>query len=773
MDEESKKASSGQDPQNPPSLSQNIQKVVLTSLVGLLEAMFDDADDTLFDMAEKAPDNRSQALHFDTMRALRMDRPSILDNFRKALTDNLQGRTSNEGDLNSTPDDDKIELQDMDTLEQSIAITNMAGRGVQLCGQQFSNLKARLSWLRDNRNLSIPADAISPRAICLSFQRSMTPVRLDIETRLLVYKLFDLIVIARLSELFQALNSYLDGQGVPVRAPNIDKPQPRPAPMPAPRAGDEPVYTPSTQARHSGGAGYGSAPVPGFGHAQMAGGAVSSYGGTHHAGQYGQSAYAGGYSPYDAAANPGGRSGQARGARNGRVMGALNALQSVVMTSNDSVLLNRGWMDEQLRDALVSAHPEGGGGNGLPEGQSLLFDLVNTLFNDLLTDTKISNPVKVLLARLEIPVIKIALVDPEFFRRHLHPARELLCEVALLGGRIEDEESPLFHKLKALIETLLREFDQDIRIVERTLLSLRELSINEFRGGLNEKQARHQATNVSTINVAKQAVLRELRYQARGKVLPGPIKDFVLRAWAPHMGLQYAKHGADSEAWRNSSDLLARLIASLQNQALAEPSEARNTARQILLEELRYELGTSRLEQAAIDRHITELESYYEQADAEAELAAAESEEEADENVPSVVVDERSLQENLKTLLAPVLSINSWFQLHTGPEHKHGRWLKVQTFTPAKDHVRFANHRGQVVATKTFFELAEEICDGRSRPIFSNDRKFHKLQADLTFAIHAATTTQHEDADQDADQDVDKDDETDQAQQARLLEGQA
>src|SRR5690606_21326246 len=57
-------------------------------------------------------------------------------------------------------------------------------------------------------------------------------------------------------------------------------------------------------------------------------------------------------------------------------------------------------------------------------------NLVSMLFQFIIEDRNLAAPIKGLLSRLQIPLLKVAMVDRSFFGKGGHPARELLNEVA-------------------------------------------------------------------------------------------------------------------------------------------------------------------------------------------------------------------------------------------------------------------------------------------------------------------------------------------------------
>src|SRR5690606_27799687 len=59
-----------------------------------------------------------------------------------------------------------------------------------------------------------------------------------------------------------------------------------------------------------------------------------------------------------------------------------------------------------------------------------VINLVNMLFEFILQDRNLAAPMKNLISRLQIPIVKVALLDKTFFTKGGHAARRLLNDMA-------------------------------------------------------------------------------------------------------------------------------------------------------------------------------------------------------------------------------------------------------------------------------------------------------------------------------------------------------
>ena len=98
--------------------------------------------------------------------------------------------------------------------------------------------------------------------------------------------------------------------------------------------------------------------------------------------------------------------------------------------------------------------------------RSIWYRCCSSLF---LEDRNLAAPIKGLIARLQIPILKVAMLDKSFFSKGGHPARKLLNEVAnaSLGWVPSDpngdvERDPFYFKIETLVARIIDEFVDDV-----------------------------------------------------------------------------------------------------------------------------------------------------------------------------------------------------------------------------------------------------------------------------------------------------------------------
>ena len=96
-------------------------------------------------------------------------------------------------------------------------------------------------------------------------------------------------------------------------------------------------------------------------------------------------------------------------------------------------------------------------------------DVVSMLFDFFFDDEALPAPIKVLIGRLQIPILKVAILDKDFFNQKKHPARKLLDGISRASLGWSDnpgEEQALIDKIEEIVNFVINEFSDDISVFE-------------------------------------------------------------------------------------------------------------------------------------------------------------------------------------------------------------------------------------------------------------------------------------------------------------------
>ncbi len=505
-------------------------------LARLLRHMLDNADDTLFSLADKAQSDQRQNAYFDAMRALRITRGDIEAGFNERyryhvetfLTENDTGQTTSAAPDGGSTLADGLSLVDEQDLEASLALTGMVDKARNRLARELYAIERRYQAVLDRPDLGIDEIPIGPRMICQAFDRPMQTLSLEIEIQLIVYKLFDRDVMTHLTLLYDKVNAHFIGSGVlPVlrmavasgRAEEDDIEAP-PPPLP-----DEIVrgldQDPANVEAASAGAFTALRAL-----LQQAGPTV-------------------GVSPTGPAAT-------VTATDNSALIEIVAGLQRLDMASSTVILR------EKVDD--LEAHGE------LRQIDRDVICIVEMLFDYILEDPAVPADVRAQIGRLQIPLIRLALDDSQVFEDRQHPARRLINRMAHASVGIDESAegpSPLLGRIEQIVDTICTRFDgRDIGIFTTLLdefedfLETQTPAVDEAEQQRLEARERHALSEAWVGNTIAALI--------DGHCLPRPVFDIIEGPWKQVMLRAYLDGGEQATAWKEAQRFVEILIESVE-----------------------------------------------------------------------------------------------------------------------------------------------------------------------------------------------------------------
>ncbi|SDU81844.1 DUF1631 domain-containing protein [Pseudomonas mucidolens] len=533
-----------------------------------LQELFDNADDTLFEMADKARNNVDHNIFFEAMRDLRLKRKNFERGFMQQYFEafaNLGHAGQDELQLLPTVSYEAQPDASADDLEKAVALEAMLGRVMHRDGLALGQLTARLGALLGKR-LEDRENPLGPAMLCDYFLRAGRSLGVEIRVKLIILKLFEKYVLSDADHLYGEANQLLIATGVlpelkavPSRRPGERSSRVSPAIEVAPR-GEHSVDDAEQQV---------------FAALQELLLAVR-----------------GSVAPTLEA------SAQAQPISTRDLLRLLSHLQQYVpepAVEDDFDL--RG----QLEQLLTRVSVKSGKSRVVEEADEDVINLIAMLFEFILDDATLPDSLKALIARLQIPMLKVAVLDKSFFSRGSHPARRLLNEIgaAALGWAKRDDyqRDSLYLRIEQVVQCLLNEFGDDPAIFSRLLQEFTAFTQDEKRRSeLLEQRTRDAEEGRARTDQARRRVAEALSQRLLGKVLPQVMVQFLQHAWSQVLLVACLKHGEHSPAWQAALQAMDELIWSV---SLSEDTQAGRH----LLEQLPALLKSLRdgLNEAAVD----------------------------------------------------------------------------------------------------------------------------------------------------------------------------
>ncbi|NOZ37345.1 MAG: DUF1631 domain-containing protein [Gammaproteobacteria bacterium] len=524
----------------------------------LMQQMFDSADDRLFEMAEKADNNTDQSVYFDSMRIVRLKRKEIESDYRKnieALFSDFwtSNPVKHETSQNSNePSCESLSLMEDMELEESLAISTLTSKIRANYAQDIHAIEQRLQQIAPSIEISAQTNPLDPENLCTAFRDATETLDTEIKIKLIIFKLFDQHINETIGKLYQTINTAFIEAGImpKIRArmpqrPSTNSLDAHPATEDSHALATD-DFASEAFATHA--ATGGTEVLVSLQQLLAQTGIVNPLSGGVQAG-VGNNLGASGFngdSPL-----PGFATGSTE-----QVLHALNQIQSAATMALPKDGSPRE-IGSQIKTMLVNQVTEvAGQPTSLNSVDNGIIDVVSMLFEFILDDHNLPAAAKAEIARLQIPMLKVAIIDQEFFSTQGHPARLLLNTLARAGIGLDEsaqtENNPLIMQIEQAVEKVLTEFENDINIFATVL--------QEFSTFMDEQHERENSAQESALAVFQhkeevalaQAWVKEtLEEVLADKKLPEQIEKIIQGPWREVMLHTWLNQGENSALWKN------------------------------------------------------------------------------------------------------------------------------------------------------------------------------------------------------------------------------
>lgn len=367
----------------------------------------------------------------------------------------------------------------------------------------------------------------------------------------------------------------------------------------------------------------------------------------------------------------------------------------------------------------------------LPEEHGDTLDLVGMLFDQIAQEPQISSAASTLLAKLQVPMLRVALDDRDFFTERQHPARQLLNAVAdasFYWTSDDEQDRELIDKMGTIVDRLSAEYDGDSTVFSRLMGDLsRHLGTQQRKAEVSERRHVEAARGREKLEIAKLRAQEAISNQINGRKLPRFLQSLLEQTWADVLALSLLRGGEESAAFKQHLSLSARLIDSAAAKArgraaLIGPDEATQMHTDVLaaLGQIGYQ-GEEADELAGklLASGMVGDEPEREDPASRTELALKLKNRvrlgQAQENAPASEIKEASspLDEEEATWAERIrmLPFGTWFDFTLNQQGAMAR-RRLSWFSTVTGHCLFVNHRGQRAGEVTISWLARELKRG-------------------------------------------------------------
>lgn len=670
---------------------------------------------------------------------------------KKELHTELQSNSSGGGELS---------LVDNDELEETITLSTMVQKIDVLYAEPIWALNQRFAILNGGEQVTEASNPAAPIQLCESLRRALRLIPLTAKTKGTAYRVYE----QRLSELaknvIEDINDYLKRAGV---LPNLRYTPPRVGPVVQSSPTGSSSTSPAHQAQPSGPplTHYGPVPVPDpnlpspqyqSALLQAIRNLQTSIRGDDAAPAAGGEGIqiATGNNPFAAYIPGSGPLGPGMIISGDQLMTALQTLQGGAAGVVGSPLDTGPLPPVDLGQVLASLAQQFQQSKSTRDGtvsptDMHTIDLVGMVFEYMLKDENLPDSIKALLSYMHTPFLKLAFIDPGFFEQPEHPARMLINSLAEAGihwvGNDGSVQHDMYNKIKSVVDRVLRDFKNDVRVITELLLEFNAYTKNIVRRQeLMEKRAAEKAQGEERLREVKLRVNDEVRRRTDDKELPSAVLLFALQPWSDYLSFALLRYGEKSERWANALSVVDDLLWIIEPQIETAAIERQTELAPVLLRDIETGFETIGYDQGKGKKLLEAISSLIEMAQQskKAEPAPApmrdKLEKIAAEKAGQALVDETDISkeeakivENLK-----LIEFGTWF------EFEGGKRLKIAWYNARTSHYMLVDQMGKKVAMMSGLEIAREmmakrakIIAGSSKPFFERalENIFQKLNA--------------------------------------------
>jgi hypothetical protein len=791
-------------PQETAKILGDCRDLAIHRLLLSFTSMLDRVGDLLMGRAEKSDVRDEQALFLDARGALISGRANLMAEFERQLRLLVDRRMKGEAEVKadfSAVDARKLTLIDTEAMDESVVAGNIIRVVENLCHDELLELNRAVGYLLGRPELETKSNPLAPTTIVEAFTEALHSIDGDRRIKFTILKELNQSSLGDINAIYADLNRHLENLRV--------VPQMRSSPMHRSGAhggGAHAERAPSADAKD-----VKAEPEPeaqeidmmavlqrlasaGFGLHRIRQGAVPS---GSPAG--GPRVPAAGTTPRGIGmAMPSGMAGERYSMPAGglQMPGAGEAAESplpaigqfggprILVTQELGDALSRlqqgetGFdvggipvqfagvpqgMHNVLRDLQES--PLGAKANQL---EAMTIELVAMLFDFVFETKDLPDSMKVLVGRLQIPVLKAAMLDGAFFSKKAHPARLFVNALAHAGigwSPTMGTEDPLYKKIEALVHRVLNEFADDIYLFDELRKDLEAfLADEEKRAEANIQTSADEVDQRDRQQIARVVSRSEIERRLETHTVPNFLGAFLRDKWIGTLVQLHLQGGEEGEAWGSALATLDDLVWSVQPKRNSEERKKLVAMLPNLLKRLHGGLPNVSWEAAERESFMSNLVEAHAAAvkpslasvpmptTAVAEAAAAAAAEAHAKGDTETAAKARALAEAMAPAPPPPPSSEPTVEVvqdhfaELAASLERGMWIefegddgqlafaKLAWISPLRGTYLFTNRQGQKAVSLTADELADRFRNDRARLVEAEplvDRAFVSMMASL------------------------------------------
>ena len=202
--------------------------------------------------------------------------------------------------------------------------------------------------------------------------------------------------------------------------------------------------------------------------------------------------------------------------------------------------------------------------------EKAIIEVVALMFQSILAEERIPPSVRVWFARLQIPVLRVALAEPEFFSALQHPARRLIDRMGscVMGFESNVSSAALESEIKRVVQVIEQYPETGRRVFQLVFDEFQkflESYLSEQGGASRFVSVAQQVEQKETLSVQYTIELRKLLDDI---AVRDEVREFLFKVWVEVLAVASVKYGIKHEETAS----LKRVASELLWAASAKPN---------------------------------------------------------------------------------------------------------------------------------------------------------------------------------------------------------
>lgn len=176
------------------------------SMCSIVQRMLENADDTLFSMAEVTKSDEERRAFFESMRSLRKLSPAIVREFRSGLYPEQRKAIASA--------DVELSLLDDSAVEEDIVVSRIVSRVDSVAKNALWEYGIRIENVSGIDNLRTSFEKLRPTEVARAFREALTCANVDNSAKLILFKLYERQLLSDAASYYDGINLRLEAAGI-------------------------------------------------------------------------------------------------------------------------------------------------------------------------------------------------------------------------------------------------------------------------------------------------------------------------------------------------------------------------------------------------------------------------------------------------------------------------------------------------------------------------------------------------------------------------------